>query len=126
LGDQPVDEFTPLERAVMDKLLEADDPIVTALRAQWERATLADRQYTGVGFYTGFHVPIELQIKPGTLDTALHAAAEVEGLEAGVGFVLFVGAGFIQFLEGFSYSPEKWPDEIDSSDSLRVTAYQRS
>lgn len=107
-----MDDFTPLERAVMDSLLDGDDPVLVALRAQWKAATLADRRYSGVGFFTDFYVPIDLQVPPGDLSLTVRGVrAELGGLEHGADFVLFVGAGFIQTLEGWT-PDDRWPDEL--------------
>lgn len=109
-----MDEFTPLERAVMDKLLEGDEPESIALRAQWHAATVASRDYSGVGFFTELKVPAELTLpdKPPRL-TISGVIAFIEGIPHGAGFVVFVKDGLLDTLEGFTYDGE-WPAEIGS------------
>jgi hypothetical protein len=66
-------EPSSLEKAVMEKLLEGDEPALKVLREQWRNSRVLNRKLTGVGFYHG------------------------------AGFVLFVDDGVISFLEGFTY-----------------------
>lgn len=103
--------LTQLEQAVLDKLLAGDDPMLVALRSQADRARVTRCEYTGVGFYCWFDVP-EGAPKAGDGDYTLgDVSANIEGLEHGAGFVLFVRGGRPDNLEGFSYD-EPWPDHI--------------
>ena len=45
------------ERQVMSGLLAGDDPMLAALRAQYEVATVRDREKTALGFVTRFEIP---------------------------------------------------------------------
>ena len=105
------DLFIELELCVMDMLLKGDDPRLATLRQQFERSTLRERRLTGVGFYVDFAVA----------DDAPHlesrepfhigdVEAQIEGLEHGAGFVLFVKDGVIDCLEGYCYD-EIWAEE---------------
>ena len=49
-----LDDF---ERAVITALLAGDDPILAALRTQYDAATVRDREKTATGFITRFDVP---------------------------------------------------------------------
>lgn len=105
---EPLTEF---ERAVLEKLLAGDHPVLAVLRAQAQAARLASREYTGVGFYLSFDVPPEA---PALLTQNFHFGdvnAAVDGLQHGAGFVVFVGGGRLEMLEGYSYD-EPWPKEI--------------
>ena len=66
---------------------------------------------TGCGFYTEFHVA---ESAPRILDVRSlwfgSAHAQIPGLKDGAGFVLHIGDGAIDQLEGFSYDDEYWPD----------------
>jgi hypothetical protein len=102
-----------LERKVMEMLLAGDDPTLNVLREQYRVADVTKRELTGVGFFLNFAVP------PGAARLAgsgsLHlgdVAAQMEGLQHGAGFILFVREGAIDFLEGFSYD-EPWPPSVE-------------
>ena len=50
------------------------------------------------------------------MDEVLHGIrwidrAEIEGLKAGGGFVLFIEEGKLSMLEGFSYGDSSWPTD---------------
>lgn len=45
-----------LEKQVLDKFVCGDDPNLDILRKQIAAATVTNREFTGVGFFTKFHV----------------------------------------------------------------------
>jgi len=47
-----------LEHRVLKMLLFRDDPVLTALRLQFESAEVSDRKFKGAGFFREFHVPL--------------------------------------------------------------------
>jgi hypothetical protein len=100
-----------LERAVLDKLLAGDHPLLLALRAQADGARMTSRKYTGVGFFCDFEVPPD--VPPlATRDFAFgDVNASMDGLEYGAGFVLFVREGRLATLEGYTYE-EPWPKDV--------------
>ncbi len=92
-----------IESQAMESLLAGDDPELEVLRDQFAMATIAERENTGVGFFTKFQIPNDLprlvrkeRIVIGDL------YGEVEGNAFGVGFLLFVENGAIDTLECFS------------------------
>jgi hypothetical protein len=106
-------ELNSLEHAVMAMLLAGDDPTLRILAEQFRAAQVTKRELTGAGFYTRFSVPPEA---PRLADRPSFrfgdVTAEIEGLQHGAGFVLFVDDWVINFLEGFSYD-EFWPENTD-------------
>ncbi len=101
-----------LENDVMQMFLKGDDPILEILRRQYEQASVKDRSYSGVGFFTDFEVPADIP----RVDDKPHfqltdVVGDVRGIDHGVGFVLFMENGCISFLEGFTYG-EPWPEEV--------------
>ena len=99
-----MDEF---ERVVMAGLLAADAPCAAALRAQYARAVVARREFSGAGFFTHFAVPADVRhVTPP--DLHLGGDLELEGMGEPVGVVLFVRGGVLDMLEGFTYT-EPWP-----------------
>jgi hypothetical protein len=100
------------ESAVLTKLLEGDHPVLAALRAQVERARVKSREYSGAGFFCSFEVPSDvphLALQEGFYFGDVDA--DMDGLEHGAGFVVYVRDGYLDFLEGYSYG-EPWPKEV--------------
>ena len=115
-----MENLTEFERAVLDKLLAGDHPVLAALQAQARAARLVSRKYTGAGFFLSFDVPLDVPILA-TKDFHFgDVNAAVDGLQYGAGFVMFVRGGRLDALEGYSYA-EPWPNEIRNF----KLAYQR-
>jgi len=108
-----------LERAVLEKLLHGDAPMLEALRAQ-ARSARVSRETTGVGFFLTFELPPDVPVVERVDFELGDVHAVLEGLERGAGFVLFVRDGRLSMLEGFSYD-EPWPD----APSHFALSYQR-
>jgi hypothetical protein len=109
-----MDKLTALERAVLDKLLSGDSPVLSALRRQAELATVRDRRLTGVGFMTSLALPIAVPrapVKSGMLRFG-DVEAQMDGLLHGAGFALYVKDGSLDAIEGYTYD-EPWPQLIN-------------
>jgi hypothetical protein len=103
--------LTALEAAVVQKLLAGDHPFLIALRTQAASAEVRDREMTGVGFYTALRVqPVPVIAGSGEYELE-DVLAELEGLDHGAGFILYVRNGVMDLLEGFSYD-EPWPSAV--------------
>jgi hypothetical protein len=103
---------TTFEKAVLDKLLAGDDPVLEQLRFQASLARLASRQDSEVGFFLTFDVPDEAPTILNPKDFHFgDVTASVDGLQFGAGFVVFVRGGRLDSLEGYSYD-EPWPKTI--------------
>ena len=101
--------MTKLERIVIDKCLEGTHPILVELRAQASKLKVVERVWTGVGFFTEFVLPEDAaKVRLPGQHRIGDVFAEIEGLEYGAGFVLFIVDGQITLLEGHSYE-EPWP-----------------
>ena len=108
------DKFTVLESEVMRKIIAEDPNISSILAKQYNVAKIISRDFTGVGFFTNFEIiDKNLKIKDNLKLTLGNVQAKIDGLEFGVGFVLFVEDGLISMLEGYTYD-EPWPDTITS------------
>ena len=91
-----------LERAILDKLLHGDDPILHVLRDQASSAQVRDREYTGSGFFTTFSIsPSAPRLAEPPRLIIGDVYAEITGLEHDAGFLLFVNTGIVDTLEGF-------------------------
>ena len=95
--------FTPLERAVLRAICEMHSPDRAALEAQLWTATVLRRENTGAGFYT--HFAVERASSPAVGGERLRNGPEVkvDGLEHGMGFILWLEEGYANCLEGYSY-----------------------
>ena len=104
-------EMTDLERAVLVKLLDGEHPVLNSLRRQLEVCRVDSREFTGVGFYTNLVVDESVAARvEGDLIFG-DVAAEVDGLQYGAGFLLFVDRGMLNMLDGYNYG-ESWPEQI--------------
>ncbi len=99
-----------LEAAVLDKLLTGDLPALATLRIQRQRMQVAKREYTGVGFFIEFEHPDDV-VRLATSKSIRFGdvVAELDGLEHGAGFLLFIDNGLITMLEGYTNTNEAWP-----------------
>ena len=105
--------MSDFEKAVMDKFLSGDDPILSALRRQFKVASLKQRESTGVGFFTSFTFSDGVKtLGPKASFKLGDVYAEIDGLEHGAGFLLHVDHGCLGALEGYTYD-EPWPKVIN-------------
>jgi hypothetical protein len=94
-----------LEKTIVDALLLGPGDELAVLRQQAAASTVGEREHTGVGFYTSFSVPAELpRIRCRSRTQLGDVSAEVEGVEHGMGFILWIEHGAIDCLEGFTYT----------------------
>lgn len=103
-----------LDQRLLQMLLAGDDPVLSMLRGQLDNATQRPKELSGVGFFIHFDVSEQALRIPG--DPSFNfgdVIGEIEGLEHGVGFVLFVEKGLLAMLEGYTYG-EQLPSELSS------------
>ena len=106
-----MEALTDFEAAVLQHLLDGDEPNLRVLRIQLAQASIS-RTLTGVGFYIDFDVP---ETCPTISTGACHIGdveADIGGLVYGAGFVLFLSEGKLRTLEAYSYD-EPWPAAIE-------------
>ena len=109
-----MEQLTPFEQEAIATILRGDHPVFAALRKQLARCEVSEREFTGVGFFTTLAIPADVPSVP--LDRRLALGdvhATMNGVEHGVGLVLFVEDGRLALLEGFTYDGA-WPDEIQN------------
>ncbi|NLW87211.1 MAG: hypothetical protein GXY38_10100 [Planctomycetes bacterium] len=104
-------ELTHLERAVLVKLLEGAHPLLERLRHQLSSCRVSHREMTGHGFYTYFDIEEENAASGGSTVILGDVCAEVDGMEEGAGFLLYIEQGHLTMLEGYAYD-EPWPCTI--------------
>jgi hypothetical protein len=103
-------QLTPLESAVLSKMLDKTGAHFEVLRQQLACVMVVSRRLTGGGFFTNFVIPPDANVRRDLPNQAITGVgAEFEGLQHGSGFVLFVSDGAVSCLEGYSYD-EPWAD----------------
>ena len=103
--------FDDFERQVMSHILREQTEQNIRLLQQYDTAKIVSREFTGCGFFTDFSISNETLALPGNGNIELGCLGELEGVEHGVGFILFVRNGIITVLEGFVYTGA-WPEVI--------------
>lgn len=104
-------ELDELERAVLEKLLAGDLPVLVKLRQQLNAAQVDNREKSGHGFFTTLTVDRSVAEPVPVSNRFGDVVAEIQGLEQGAGFVLMIEDGYLHMLEGYAYD-EAWPEEI--------------
>lgn len=100
----PFPEFTDFEQRALDSIAALFDANEDAFRRQVAAARVVDRINTIVGFYTRVVVdrskcqPLNIRAEGGHFD--------VEGIEHGMGVVLWEEDGYLDQIEGFTYSDD--------------------
>jgi hypothetical protein len=97
-------DFTNLERAVLAAICEMHSADRAALEAQLSTATLLSRENTGGGFFTRFVVDRASSVAVGGMRLRDGPAIRIDGLEHGMGFILWLKEGYADCLEGYSYA----------------------
>lgn len=87
-----------------------------SIKSHIPRLQVESRENTGVGMYVNLnynHLDESLiRLKDGTLST--NEIIVIDSLENGLGFVLDVSNGLINFIELFTYGDEFWDGEFSS------------
>jgi hypothetical protein len=95
-----IEEF---EKQVMGALLAGDDPLLTALREQYDVATVRDRERTASGFVTRFEVPESAPPVDRKLMHLDDLQVELEGASTPAETSVHVHNGRLRSLECFVY-----------------------
>ena len=115
--------LTPLEKAVIDTLLETGGEPFDTARQQLARASIIKREFTGVGFFTEFALAADAQVRRDLPDATLgNVGAELPSLQHGAGFLLFIRGGVVTMLEGFTYADDQWPERTDEFRVFKTAA----
>jgi hypothetical protein len=80
---------------------------------------------SGVGFFSHFDVPEGAPRLPGSPSIRFgDVAAEIDGLQHGAGFLVFIDDGVLTMLEGVSYG-ETWPQTVSKYELRYMDGEQR-
>lgn len=95
--------FTPLERSVLFAICEMHPEDRTALEGQLSAAVVLSRENTGAGSYTHFCIERSSQTPIEGEHLRRGPEVKIQGLEHGMGFILWLKEGYADCLEGYSY-----------------------
>jgi hypothetical protein len=95
--------FTELELAALHSMFSERPELTSQLEQQMSVAKVTERENTGVGFFTSISVPTDAAPVDVLEPLSGETHARVQGLEPGLGFVLFFEDGRLRTLEGFTY-----------------------
>lgn len=105
--------LTDLERAVLEKLLDGDHPILAALREQMAGVRLKRREHTDAGFFCDLDAPPPVPEIAHVACTLSDVEAKLGGVSHGASFVLMIKRGRLVLLEGITQDGP-WPAAVDS------------
>lgn len=104
--------FEQFESDVMQKILCEIPEMAEVLLKQYESAIVLNREFTGCGFFTKYQINDEyLSLKQKKNIELGSVEANINNVQDGVGFVLYIRNGFIDSLEGYTYG-EPWPEVL--------------
>lgn len=102
-----VADFTPLERAALDAILDEAREDRGTVAEQLRHASVLSRENTGGGFFTDLKVASDANdIDRKTAHLGQNVWINIEGLEYGLGLILHVKDGRANLLEGYAVGPE--------------------
>jgi hypothetical protein len=114
------------ESEALRQLLDGDDPVLQALRGQMSKVLSIHREYTGVGYHATFSMPENAPRLPGNPSFVISDVyAEIEGVEFGAGFALFVADGRLSMLDVSAFGDSDWPDSISKFEIQYVNGKTR-
>jgi len=103
--------FDDFEKILMQFILREPTGQNVLLAQQYAVSEITSRKFTGCGFFTDFYIPNKTFTLPESVNLELWCLGELEGVEHGVGFILFVRDGVISMLEGY-VNTGAWPEYI--------------
>lgn len=99
-------DLTEIETAALQAIFAETPAMASALQRQLEYAKVKSRENTGGGFLTYMAVAEDAPRLECSNVLGYDTHARIEGLEYGLGFVLFMKHGHLQLLEGFAWGPQ--------------------
>lgn len=109
-GASAPSEVLVLVNRLVPQLIVGDHPALIALREQFHRASIAEVEMTGHGFYADFEIPADAPLAIPSDFTGGNAEIALEGATAGAGCVLFVKSGRLATLEVYTFDDEGWAE----------------
>ena len=101
---RPGSGFTRLENSVLKAICEMYPADSATLQAQLLTAVVHSRENTGGGFFTTFKVEHDSCLAIGGERLRNGIEAKIDGLQYGMGFILWLKEGYAECLEGYAYA----------------------
>lgn len=98
--------FTNLEVAALRSIFSETPDLEADLNRQLDAAIVIQRENSGGGFFTTISVANSAPKLSSSSVLGCETQARVDGLQYGLGFVLFIKRGMLHMLEGFAWGPE--------------------
>lgn len=98
---------------VMKMLLNGDDRILSLLRKQYEASEIVSVKSSAVGFYVDYKVS-RFAVNEYDYNNTFQIGdvdGSINGVDGAVGFVLYIRAGYIVMLEGYTNALDHWPPD---------------
>ncbi|WP_420143726.1 hypothetical protein [Sphingobium sp.] len=99
-------QLTELERAAIEAILAEKPEHFGPLSEQLQSVTVEKRENTGGGFFTTISVSSLAQAATVSSPLGLNVYANIDGMEHGLGMLLFFERGRMSLLEGHSVGGE--------------------
>lgn len=107
------ENFKQFEREVIEVIAKENPKFETKIMAQYNKAHVISREFTGHGFFTNFDITDPADSLGYGYNTELgNLTVEFPEVKFGAGFVLFVRNGYIEMLEGAVFGNDPWPEPI--------------
>ncbi len=105
-------KFEEFEKIIITDIFEQYPEYKQKLQAQFESSTVQKRERFAFGFFTDYEVTAAEETLGEGINLQLgNHQWNINGLNCGSDYILWIENGLISSLEGFSYQ-EPWPDEI--------------
>mgnify|MGYP001438246314 CR=1 FL=1 len=99
-------QLTDLEREAISAILGETPEYLTLLKDQLQSIVVESRENSGGGFFTTISVSLQAPAAIVSSPLGLNVYASVDGMEHGLGMLLFFEHGRISLLEGYSVGGE--------------------
>lgn len=105
-------KFDEFEKIIITDIIEQYPEYKQKLQSQFEKSVAQKREISTYGFLTYYTVTAEEETLGDTVNLQLGKCQwNINDLQNGSDYILWIKNGLICSLEGFSYE-EPWPDEI--------------
>ena len=105
-------KFDEFEKIIITDIIGEYPEYKQKLQSQFDKIVVQKRQFSTYGFSTYYAVIVVEETLGDDINLQLGKCQwNINGLNHGSDYILWIKNGFISCLEGFSYE-EPWPDEI--------------
>lgn len=106
-------QTTELEKAVIGRMLDDRDLKPARTTVHFDKVTVSDREYTGVGFVTEFARSQELKLFDDGVSLRWgKTGARLNASKLETGYLVYVDDGYVTAVEGYTYG-DPWPPQVE-------------